>query len=552
MRNRSSYRSTALFAALSLALPVLAIAADEDAAPSADTAPGSQTMSAIIVTGTRSTGRTEADSLSPIDVLSNKDLTASGSTDLATSLAVLLPSLDFPRPAINDGNDALRPASLRGLSPDQVLVLVDGKRYHTSALVNYNYSVGRGSAPVDLNSIPMSAIDHIEVLRDGASAQYGSDAIAGVINIVLKHGPKEGSNEVSINGGQMAKGDGNANGAAGSFGYGFGASDGEGKQPGWARLSLNYQNVGNTNRAENHDRATTIAGADNPSGIQYERYGDPAVVTYQGLLDFGYTFSPAIEFYGYANAGRRDVTSNGFYRAFDSARNVPEIYPNGFLPQIVNHTNDVNSVVGLRGVLDSGWHWDASVDYGKNHLVFDIQDTVNTNLFYSTGSSPTYFYAGTFSNAQTTYNLDLSKDFQWSFLPNPVTFAWGAEYRNEQYMVRPGQPESYYFNPLTINPATGSPYAGGSQVFPGLSPEVAGSFDRDSKAAYVDFETNLTDKLSAVSRLATRITAMPARRVRANCPRAISSPIRSRCAARCRTGSARRHWPSRITNRSPR
>ncbi len=156
----------------------------QDATPPADAKQARQ-LDQVVVTGTRSTNRTEAESLSPIDVLSPKDLTSSGATDLATALGRLLPSLDFPRPAINDGNDAVRPASLRGLSPDDTLVLVDGKRYHTSALVNYNNTVGRGAAPADLNSIPISAIDHIEVLRDGAAAQYGSDAIAGVMNIVL-------------------------------------------------------------------------------------------------------------------------------------------------------------------------------------------------------------------------------------------------------------------------------------------------------------------------------------------------------------------------------
>jgi iron complex outermembrane receptor protein len=503
MPNRLPYRVTALFAAVSLAMPLLAAAAD---APSGADAPAAETKSldTIIVTGTRSTTRTEAESLSPIDVLTPADLAASGSTDLASALSNLLPSLDFPRPAINDGNDALRPATLRGLSPDQVLVLVDGKRFHTSALVNYNYSIGRGSAPVDLNAIPISAIDHIEVLRDGASAQYGSDAIAGVINIVLKHGAKEGSNDVTLNGGGMSKGDGAQNGVAGSFGMPFGTADSDGKSPGWARLSLNYQNVSNTNRASNTDRSTTIPSNFPESGPGYERYGDPAVVTYQALLNFGYTFSPAVEAYGYLDASRRDVTSNGFFRYFNSPRNVPEIYPNGFLPQIVNHTNDLNGVFGLKGVTDSGWHWDASADYGKNHLVFDIQDSVNTNLFYSTGASPTYFYAGTFSNEQEVLNLDLSKDFNVGFLPNAVTFAWGLEYRNEKYSISPGEPASYYFNPNTLIPGSvttdnplGTPYAGGSQVFPGLSPAVAGDWSRHSEAAYVDFETNLTDRLSA-------------------------------------------------------
>lgn len=456
-----------------------------------------QTLSAIIVTGTRAANRTEAESLSPIDVLSAQDLTSSGATNLATALNSLIPSLDFPRPAINDGNDALRPATLRGLSPDQVLVLVDGKRYHTSALVNYNYSIGRGSAPVDLNSIPIAAIDHIEVLRDGASAQYGSDAIAGVINIVLKHGSKPGDNEVTVNGGGMSKGDGAQNGADGSVGFPLGGSDSDGHSPGWLRFSANYQNEMNTNRATNSDISTVIPSNFPASGPGYERYGDPAAVTYQALANFGYSFSPSVEAYGYLTDGRRDVTSNGFYRYFDNARNVPEIYPDGFLPQIVNHSNDINTVVGLRGTTDDGWHWDASANYGKNHLVFDIQDSVNTNLFYSTGSSPTYFYAGTFSNSQDVLNLDLSKDLSVGFLPNPVTFAWGLEYRREEYSISPGEPDSYYFNPNTINPNTGSAYQGGSEVYPGLSPAVAGDWSRHNEAAYVDFETNLTDRLSA-------------------------------------------------------
>jgi iron complex outermembrane recepter protein len=448
----------------------------------------------VVVTGTRATDRTAAESLSPIDIVSPADLTSSGATDLASALNTVLPSLDFPRPAINDGNDALRPASLRGLSPDDVLVLVDGKRYHTSALVNYNSAVGRGAAPVDLNSIPISAIDHIEVLRDGAAAQYGSDAIAGVVNIVLKHGGAAGGNSITANGGIMDKGDGANNGVQGSVGIPLGGADGN--APGWMRLAWNYQNQMDTNRSANRDRSTTLAGATNTTGYPYERYGDPAVKTYQLLLNFGYTITPNIELYGYLDGSKRDVTSNGYYRAYNSARNVPEIYPNGFLPQIVNHTNDVAFVFGVRGHTASGWHWDVSADYGENNLVFDIADTVNTNLYYTKGYSPTYFHAGTFANKQGVLNVDLSKEFDWG-LRNPVTVAFGAEYRNESYDIGAGDPDSYFFDPTTLIPGTTSPYAGGSQVYPGLTPEVAGDFTRHSKAAYVDLETDLTDKWSA-------------------------------------------------------
>jgi iron complex outermembrane recepter protein len=180
---------------LSIALAVCAVSslhAQDNPSPDSTSQQNNknvQQLQQVIVTGTRTTDRTVAESLSPIDVISPQDLATTGQTDLASALNVLLPSLDFPHTAITDGNDALRPATLRGLSPDDVLVLVNGKRYHTSSLVNYNYAVGRGSAPVDFNSIPMSAIDHIEVLRDGAAAQYGSDAIAGVVNIILKGAP---------------------------------------------------------------------------------------------------------------------------------------------------------------------------------------------------------------------------------------------------------------------------------------------------------------------------------------------------------------------------
>ena len=472
---------------------VFTTAAWADTAP-ADSPQTSKELQQVVVTGTRATDRTAAESLSPIDIVSPADLTSSGYTDLASALNSVLPSLDFPRPAINDGNDALRPASLRGLSPDDVLVLVDGKRYHTSALVNYNSSVGRGAAPVDLNSIPISAIDHIEVLRDGAAAQYGSDAIAGVINIVLKHGARAGGNEISANGGIMDAGDGANNGVDGSVGIPLGGTGD--KAPGWARLAWNYQNQMNTNRSENTDRATTLAGATNTTGYPYERYGDPAEKTYQLLLNFGYQVTPNIEVYGYLNGSKRDVTSNGYYRSYDSARNVPEIYPNGFLPQIINHTNDVAFVFGVKGHTASGWQWDVSADYGENNLVFDIQDSVNTNLYYTTGHSPTYFHAGTFANKQGVFNVDISKEFDWG-LHNPVTVAFGAEYRNESYDIGAGDPDSYFFDPNTLIPGTTSPYAGGSQVYPGLAPEVAGNFSRHSKAAYADVETDLTDKWSA-------------------------------------------------------
>jgi len=192
------YKPTLLTAAIALALAVPALAQQGQQT--------AKTLDNVIVTGTRVTDRTLAESQSPIDIISREALQATGTTELATALARALPSLNFPRPALVDGTSGVRPAQLRGLSPDQVLVLVNGKRYHSSAALNLNGSIGRGSSAVDLNSIPVASIERVEVLRDGASAQYGSDAIAGVINIVLKGAGKGGS--LAVNYGEYSKGDG--------------------------------------------------------------------------------------------------------------------------------------------------------------------------------------------------------------------------------------------------------------------------------------------------------------------------------------------------------
>ena len=177
--------------ALSIAVAIAAPVAFAQTAPAP--AEDATTLDQVIVTGTRVTDRTVAESTSPIDIITPEALQATGTTELATALSRVLPSLNFPRPAVTDGTSAIRPAQLRGLAPDQVLVLVDGKRRHTTALLNVNGSQGRGSSPVDLNAIPVSAIERVEVLRDGASAQYGSDAIAGVVNVVLKGSGSGGS-----------------------------------------------------------------------------------------------------------------------------------------------------------------------------------------------------------------------------------------------------------------------------------------------------------------------------------------------------------------------
>ncbi|MFT3789922.1 MAG: TonB-dependent receptor [Rudaea sp.] len=480
-----------LFAA-AIAAGVSTLAAAQDAANST---PSPSSLGTVIVTGTRASNRTEAESLSPIDVLTPRDLASTGSTDLGTALSALLPSLDFPLTPIGGSAATIRPLVLRGLSPDQVMILVDGKRYHTSSYIQLNGGPTYGSAPVDINSIPMSAIDHIEVLRDGASAQYGSDAIAGVVNIVLKHGARESSNNVTVNAGQRSKGDGAQNGVGGSYGFAFGHKDEDGKAPGWVRLSVDYQNEMKTNRAYNTDRATTAPGALPAGQYQYQRYGLPAIVSYQGLVSFGYAFSPAVEAYGYLTASHRKGITSSLYRSYNDARNIKAMYPDGFLPDNVSHPNDLNGVLGLRGTTESGWHWDASVDYGRSHLGYDSVNTLNTNMYYSLGYSPTNFFAGAYEYTQLVANLDMSKDFQFAFLPNVATVSWGYEFRRETYGISAGDPASYYYDPNARTPS-GSIPAGSSQGTTGIQPASAGDWDRHDNAVYAGIETNLSDRLS--------------------------------------------------------
>ncbi|MBW8368675.1 MAG: TonB-dependent receptor plug domain-containing protein, partial [Arenimonas sp.] len=286
-------------------------------------------LDSIIVTGTRVADRTVAESTAPIDILTVEALTATGTPELATALSRALPSLNFPRPAINDGTDTVRPAQIRGLSPDHVLVLVNGKRYHTGSLVNVNGSQGRSSSPVDLNTIPMSAIDRVEVLRDGASAQYGSDAIAGVINIVLKGSRSGGS--VAARHGQYSAGDGDTSQLGADAGFALG-------EEGFIHLSAQYGEQDQTDRARPFIGTPSPTSA--PLGVVVQRQGDPAVdygsFTYNGEIAFNDNFVV----YSTGIYTKRDAISNGFFRPAGDARNIRSIYPNGFLPQINNVSTD--------------------------------------------------------------------------------------------------------------------------------------------------------------------------------------------------------------------
>lgn len=424
-------------------------------------------LDTVIVTGTRAQERTASASLSPIDVISGDSLRSSGSSELATVLAKLIPSINFPRPSLVDGAELTRPAQLRGLSPDQVLVLVNGKRRHTSAFVNLGGAVGRGSAPADLNAIPLSAIDHIEVLRDGASARYGSDAIAGVINIILKSADHGGS--ISTKYGQYKKGDGIQRQVAGNSGFALGDN-------GFVSLSGEGANNDYTDRAGKDFRPASVGST--TYGQHVFRQGEPE--TEEGKFQFNsaYSFNDAAELYGFGGYSKRRGETAAFYRASNASNNNRVLHPNGYLPLINGTLEDTSLVVGLRGELLDNWHYDLSANYGKNTYELRTK-TINTSLGLNT---PHSFDNGTLTNDQRQLSLDLSREFSLGWLPYPVSVAFGTEYLHQGYQIEAGQPESYY--------QTGSSGLGG------FRDSDAGSSSRHNFAQYLDLETNFTDKLA--------------------------------------------------------
>ena len=460
-------RAVLVLTLVASAFPIVAHAQEAQAQAAAAQADVPQT---VLVTGTRAVNRRTLDSASPVDVIGSKELLSTGSGELATVLSRLLPSMNFARPSGADASDAVRPAQLRGLSPDQTLVLVNGKRRHASAVVNVNGTLGRGSAPVDLNAIPLAAIDHIEVLRDGAAAQYGSDAIAGVINIILKKGAEGGEAEVVY--GQYDKGDGEQKTVRGSAGFKLG-------EDGWVRVAIEAADTDATNRSLPDPRAS----AGSRQGTVTQRYGDPHSRPRTVFVNSQLKVSDAIDWYAFANYGERKTSSAAAFRTAytDNTQTTlrTSLYPNGFQPLEDSKSVDTSLVTGLRGDL-AGWRWDASLNYGRNRFSLDVDNTAN----YSLGTaSPTSFYAGELTSTQELANLDVARDIPVSFMSGPLTVAVGAEARYESYEIGAGEANSY----------VGS----GAQGYSGFRPENAGKNSRNNQSLYLNLEGDVTRELNA-------------------------------------------------------
>jgi iron complex outermembrane receptor protein len=503
----------------------------------------------IVVTGTRKAGESPTETLSPVDVISGSAIADQGAFDLTDSLTAVSPSLSTLRYPIADGTALIRPVSLRNLSPDQTLVLVNGSRRHRSALVNLQLaplgSVNQGSQAVDWATFPAAAIKRVEVLRDGASAQYGSDAIAGVVNVILKDAREGGS--LSTQYGTYDQRDGDRLSVSGNIGLPL-------TDAGFLNLTGEHSKSAKTWRGMGRPDAAAV-GAIVGSGLVPlrglgQRWGDPEVKVNKFLLNSGITVSDKADFYGIGSYMDDKTVSDFFYRRpvlsdpvaqqglsarttlqIDSVNNVtgnpppdglpdpapqalvnsivskglnPSDYlvasgtspsgyvlrnpiytkfPGGYTPTFGADLTDYEGVVGLRGKLTDTLRWDGHVRYGENKVDYKLDGSINPSLG---GLSPTSFRPGTLEQQESGVNIDFVK----TFVGSPLNVAFGGEWRNETYKIGAGDLASIQAGP------TAAVFGVGSDGFQGFPVESAGDFKSNSWAGYVDVETNLTDKLS--------------------------------------------------------
>jgi len=477
-------------------------------APQAETTAASAT---VVVTGTRVANRTVLDTTAPVDVISAETLKNSGSTELTQALSMALPSLNFPRPALTDGTDTIRPATLRGMSPDQTLVLVNSKRRHASSLVNVNGSIGRGSAAVDLNTIPTAIVKTVEVLRDGAAAQYGSDAISGVVNMRLRTDRTGG--EATVNYGAN-KTEYDLYNAAPPAGGTWAAPASRKRTDGqtatvsiWKGLALGetgYLTIAGEFRDQNRTERTgydmrqqyaLVNGAFDPRENTINRFnawtGEPDMKQSTLFANAGNDMGGGVKVYGWASYQDRDATSAGYARIPQDARNIQSIYPDGFLPLISPTVKDFSATGGVTWVA-GGWDMDASLGYGKNKMEYTIENTLNRSLG---PTSKTSFYAGGYSYDQAVLNLTGVRSVEMASFSSPLNVAVGIEARREGYELFAGEEQSYSFGGALL--PNGTPTAPGAQVFPGFRPSNEVDAHRNAIGAFVDLEANVTPELLA-------------------------------------------------------
>jgi iron complex outermembrane receptor protein len=428
-------------------------------------APDVKSLSEVTVVGTRNLNRSVTETPVAIDLIPIAQVTNSvGQIDVNQLLQFVAPSFNSNRQSGSDGSDHIDPATLRGLGPDQTLVLINGKRRHQSSLINLFGTRGRGNTGTDLNAIPAAAIERIEILRDGASAQYGSDAIAGVINLVLKSDVNKVA--VNVNTGIYSEGDGETLNA--NVNYGIKLRD-----RGFLNLTADYQTRGNTNRP-----ADPVEFPENPRN----QFGEGSSRNLSAFLNASLPLSAATELYAFGGVNGRNAKSYAWTRAADSDRNIPAIYPNGFDPLIGGRILDYSASVGLRTKV-LGWRVDLNNTFGSNRFEYSVENTLNASLL---AASPTRFDAGGFSLRQNTTGISFSKPFEG--VAAGLNVAYGAEFRVDNYQIFAGEEASWrrYDND--------EDRPGGSQGFPGFRPANELNQSRTNVGAYVDAELDVTEQ----------------------------------------------------------
>lgn len=455
---------------------------------------GSYSLSGVEVVGTRSLNRSATESMSPIDVIDVSAVTAAnGQLDINQLLQYTAPSFNSNRQSGSDGADHIDPATLRGLGPDQTLVLVNGKRYHQSSLINIFGTRGRGNTGTDLNTIPASAIERIEILRDGASAQYGSDAIAGVINIVLKDNVDEFTGNVNTGAhlAQYNNGEGSLDGQNlqlnGNYGFKLG-------EDGFINVTADYNYRGHTNRA-------FFEGPDFPALVDYRnQFGDAEVTNFTTWFNMRMPISNTAHIYAFGGMNSRMVDAYAYTRSItgdnaNASRVDTLIYPEGrFDPVIASVVKDNSFSAGIRGDV-KGWDVDLNNTFGNNMMHYYGRNTLNASMGIN---SPTEFDDGGFGLVQNTTSLDFTR--MYDGIAKGLNVAFGAEYRVDNYTIFAGEDASWAnYGELYIGEVDTIPgidtivRPSGAQGFPGFQPGDETNEYRTNIGVYIDLEADLTD-----------------------------------------------------------
>ena len=492
----------------------------------------------IVVTGTRREGVSPTETLSPVEIIGGTSLVNQATFDLTDSITRVSPSLNTQRFPIADGTAVVRPVTLRNLSPDQTLVLVNGSRRHRSAVVNLQFSplgtINTGSQAVDFGMIPSAAVKRIEILRDGASAQYGSDAIAGVINVILDDA-NEGFS-VSLQTGEYFEGDGARTTISANGGFRLGDN-------GFLNATIEHSTADQTSRGtvryDCPDRIAAVGVENVPLDGLCQRWGDPDIETLKGFLNFGVDINDNTEFFGNASFGDNEFRSDFFYRpgvilgtggagalmVDDGTGNpadapqalldsiigaglnladyltadagsatgwallnpIESQFPGGFNPDFGADISDYSVLLGVRGETAGGLRWDVRGRIAENEAVYLLGSTINPSLGLL---SPTNFKPGALTQEETAFTVDFVKTFDVGNLASPLNVAFGAEWREETYTLVAGDPASIEVGPTFLE------FGFGSESFQGYPLESVGTFDDANTALYVDLEADLTDRFS--------------------------------------------------------